>query len=214
MAQSAEKLGAQVRYSRVTGLSRTISGVAVQLAHGTMDADAVVLATGPWCQEAEAWTGATIPVVPFKGQILRLQMSGDQLNATLGWKKSYAACKPDGLIWAGTTEEHVGFDQQPTASGRGEVMADLLKMAPFLAEAQLVHHTACLRPLSPDGLPIVGRLPGWDNLYVCTCAGRKGILWSTGMGRATADFMLRGHSDVPNIGHMRPERFAQGSATL
>lgn len=214
MAQSAEKLGGQVRYGRVSGLSRTASGVAVQLAHETLHADAAVLATGPWCQEAEAWTGATIPVVPFKGQILRLQLQDDQLNTTLGWRKSYAASKPDGFTWAGTTEEHAGFDQQPTAAGREQVMADLLKMAPFLAEAQLVHHTACLRPLSPDGLPIVGRLPGWDNLYVCTGAGRKGILWSTGMGRAVADFLLRGRSDVPNVEHMLPDRFAQGAPAL
>ena len=207
MAQAAEKLGAEVLYGRVTGVAKSGNGVSVSMAGRTLEADAAVLATGPWCQEAEAWTGASIPVVPFKGQILRLQLEGKQLQTTLGWGKSYAASKPDGLIWAGTTEEHVGFDGQPTPDGRDAVMGDLLRMAPFLAESQLVQHTACLRPLTPDGLPIVGRVPGWDNLYLCTGAGRKGILWSTGMARATADLILRGHSDVPGLEHLQPGRF-------
>ena len=207
MGQAAERLGAEILYGNVTGVARSGDGVAVSMGENRLHADVAVLATGPWCQEAEAWTGASIPVVPFKGQILRLQLTGRQLHTTLGWGKSYAASKPDGLIWAGTTEEHVGFDDQPTPQGRDAVMGDLLRMAPFLSNAQLVQHTACLRPLTPDGLPIVGRVPGWDNLYLCTGAGRKGILWSTGMARATADLILRGDSDVPGLEHLRPERF-------
>ena len=207
MAQAAEKLGTEIMHGRVTGVTGAGDGVAVSMANSTLKADVAVLALGPWCQDAEAWTGTVIPVAPFKGQILRLQLENKQLQTTLGWGKSYAASKPDGLIWAGTTEEHAGFDDQPTPYGRDAVMGDLLRMAPFLAEAQLVQHTACLRPLTPDGLPIVGRVSGWDNLYLCTGAGRKGILWSTGMARATADLILRGHSDVPGLEHLEPERF-------
>ena len=207
MAQAAEKLGAEILHGKVTSLAKSGDGVTVSVGGNTLHADVAVLATGPWCQEAEAWTGTTIPVVPFKGQILRLQLQGKELHTTLGWGKSYAASKPDGLIWAGTTEEHVGFDDQPTPQGRDAVMNDLLRMASFLSEAQLVQHTACLRPLTPDGLPIVGRVPGWDNLYLCTGAGRKGILWSTGMARATTDLILRNHSEVPGLEHLHPERF-------
>ena len=212
MATAAEKLGSEIVHGKVTGVARSGDGVAVSVGGNTLEADVAVLATGPWCQEAEAWTGTSIPVVPFKGQILRLQLENKQLQTTLGWGKSYAASKPDGLIWAGTTEERVGFDDQPTPQGRDAVMGDLLRMASFLSEAQLVQHTACLRPLTPDGLPIVGRVPGWDNLYLCTGAGRKGILWSTGMAQATADLVLRGHSDVPGLEHLQPERFAGQAA--
>ena len=208
MATAAEKLGAEVLHGKVTGIHRSGDGVAVSVSGNTMAADVAVLATGPWCQEAEGWTGTSIPVVPFKGQILRLRLENRELQTTLGWGKSYAASKPDGLIWAGTTEEHAGFDDQPTPQGRDAIMGDLLRMASFLSEAQLVQHTACLRPLTPDGLPIVGRVPGWDNLYLCTGAGRKGILWSTGMGCATADLILRGYSEVPGLEHLLAERFS------
>ena len=89
-------------------------------------------------------------------------------------------------------------------------MADLLKMAPSLTDARLAHHTACLRPLSVDGMPIVGKVPGWDNLYIGTGAGRKGILWSTGMSFGLADLILKGNSDVPGIEFLGLGRFTEG----
>jgi glycine oxidase len=85
-------------------------------------------------------------------------------------------------------------------------MGDLLKMAPSLAEAELVQQTACLRPLSADGLPIVGKVPGWQNLYLGTGGARKGILWSAGMCYGLADLILKGSSDIPGLANLAPER--------
>ena len=89
-------------------------------------------------------------------------------------------------------------------------MGDLLRMAPSLSSAELVHQTACLRPLSRDGLPIVGKVPGWQNLYLGTGAGRKGILWSTGMSHGLADMILHGTSEVPGLTFLDPGRFQKG----
>jgi glycine oxidase len=86
-------------------------------------------------------------------------------------------------------------------------MGGLLTMAPSLSEAQLVRQTACLRPLSADGLPIVGKVPGWQNLYVGTGAGRKGILWSVGMSHGLADLIVNGSSQVPGLEFLDPARF-------
>ena len=79
-----------------------------------------------------------------------------------------------------------------------------MKMAPSLVDAELVHQTACLRPISADGLPIVGQVPGWQNLYVGTGSGRKGILWSTGMCHGLADLVLKGVTEVPGIPALDP----------
>ena len=89
----------------------------------------------------------------------------------------------------------------------GKIMGDLLQMAPSLSEAQLVQQTACLRPLSGDGMPIVGGAPGWANLYIGTGAGRKGILWSTGMSFGLSELILNGKTSVPGIEHLDPARF-------
>ena len=87
-------------------------------------------------------------------------------------------------------------------------MSDLLQALPFLEDAELNQQTACLRPWSYDGIPIVCRAPGWDNLYICTGGGRKGILWSTGMCHGVVDIILDRKSVVPGLEHLDISRFS------
>lgn len=209
VAQAAEKYGANIVQRRVTGLLGSGSKCrGVKLETGEMEAGAVVLAGGPWTGGMSDWCGVEIPVRPLKGQIIRLQLSENPMVASLNYAGSYAASKPDGLIWAGTTEEDVGFDEELTTAARDKVLGDLLKMAPSLAEAELVQQTACLRPLSADGMPIVDAIPGWENLYLITGGGRKGILWSTGMAHGLADLILKDRSEVPDLGALSLARFS------
>ena len=208
VAQAAEKYGATILQRRVTGLLGD-EGICrgVKLQSGEMEAGAVVLAGGPWTGGMSEWCGTEIPVRPLKGQIIRLQLSENPMVASLNYAGSYAASKPDGLIWAGTTEEDAGFDEELTTAARDKVLGDLLKMAPSLAEAELVQQTACLRPLTPDGMPIVDTVPGWNNLHLITGGGRKGILWSTGMAQGLADLILTGSSKIPDLSALSLSRF-------
>ena len=208
-AQAGESLGAEMLQRRVTGLlSDGDRCLGVTFENGQMEAGLVVLAMGPWSQQASRWSGFNIPIRPLKGQIIRLQLSEDPMRASLNYAGSYAASKTDGLIWAGTTEEEAGFGEELTIAARDKVMGDLLKMAPSLSEAELVQQTACLRPLSEDGIPIVGVVPGWKNLFLATGGGRKGILWSTGMCEGLADLILKGSSMVPGLASLDPNRFS------
>ena len=77
---------------------------------------------------------------------------------------------------------------------------------PSLAGATLERQTACLRPVTPDGLPLIGPVPGWDNAYVATGGGPKGVLLAPAMGRAVADLILAGRTDL-SIGPASPARF-------
>ncbi|PKB71274.1 MAG: hypothetical protein BZY87_06580 [SAR202 cluster bacterium Io17-Chloro-G6] len=206
--RAAEGYGVEMIQRRATGLiSAGGRCTGVTLENGRIDAGAVVLAMGPWTQEASAWCGVEIPVTPLKGQILRLRSENEPLGLAVNYNHSYVATKPDGLIWAGTTEEHAGFDENPTSAARDSIMADFLKMIPGMREAELVQQTACLRPLSADGLPIVDKVTGWDNLYVATGAGRKGILWATGMAQLASDLIGGSESKVPGGEHLRLRRF-------
>ena len=208
VAQAAEKYGAAMAQRRVTGLLGDGGRCrGVKLETGEMEAGAVVLAGGPWTGGMSEWCGVEIPVRPLKGQIIRLQLSENPMVASLNYAGSYAASKPDGLIWAGTTEEDVGFDEEITTAARDKVMSDLLRMAPSLAEAELVQQTACLRPLSADGMPIVDAIQGWENLYLITGGGRKGILWSTGMAQGLTDLILTGSSEIPDLPALSLSRF-------
>jgi len=208
-SQAGERAGVEILLRRATGLiSKADRCLGVTFEGGRLEAGTVVLAMGPWAGDASSWCRFNIPVSPLKGQILRLQHSGAPIKTSLYWSGSYAITKPDGLVWAGTTAEDVGFDEQPTIEARDKIMADLLTMAPSLVESQLVRQTACLRPLSADGLPIVGKVPGWTNLFVGTGTGRKGILWSSGMSYGLCDLIIKGSSQVPGIEFLDPARFS------
>ena len=206
--QAGELNGVELVQRRATGLvgeGGRCTGVTLE--NGRIDAEVVVLAMGPWTQQASAWCGSDIPVRPLKGQILRLRSENEPLNLAVNYDHNYVATKPDGLIWTGTTEEEAGFDENITVAARDNIMADFLKMIPGMREAELVQQTACLRPLSADGQPIVDKATGWDNLYVATGAGRKGILWSTGMAHALLDLISGGESEVPGVEHLKLDRF-------
>ena len=207
MAQAAGRAGAKIRRGRVDGVSHEGGGYRVSTDAGDVSCGSVVLAMGPWGGQATSWLGFPIAVRPLKGQILRLWAPGPPVRCSVGWDGNYATTKPDGLLWTGTTEEEAGFDENPTTEARDEIMTSLLKMLPSMAGAQLVRQTACLRPLAADGLPMLGKVPGWDGLYVATGAGRSGIVLGPAMGRVTADLITAGEASIP-IADFEPGRFA------
>ena len=208
LLQAAEKYGATMRHGTVTGLKRSQSRVTgVQLDSGEISCAKVIVAMGPWTQEAEAWLGIPIPIRPLKGQILRLEVDGPPVQQSLYPSGGgYVSTKFDGLVWVGTTEEEVGFDDHPTPEARDYIMKLVLEVMPSLSEARVALQTACLRPLSADGLPIIGEVPGWEGVYLATGAGRKGILLAPAMAQAIVDLTTSGHTKL-SIDGFSPGRF-------
>jgi glycine oxidase len=136
-----------------------------------------------------------------------MRYDGPPFNVSLNYQGNYVDSKADGLVWAGSTEEETGFNDHASSRGRDSILGDLAHMAPSVVSAPIVNHTACLRPVTPDGIPIVGRLPGWDNLYLASGAGRKGILWSVGMSQVAADLITQGETEISGAEFLSPNRF-------
>ena len=209
-ARAAEQHGTELVSQRVTGIEYRGGQVnAVTYDGGKVEAGAVIVAMGPWSQLIADWCDTELPVQPLKGQILRLRYGGPAFDVALNYRGNYVDTKSDGLVWTGSTEEEVGFDAETTSAARDTIWQNAAQMAPDLSNAQLVKQTACLRPVTPDGMPIVDRLPGWDNLYVATGAGRKGILWSTGMCDIIANMVMQGGAEVAGTEHLKADRFAK-----
>ena len=209
LASAAKKLGATVRSGIVRGVERSGGRVTkVLLEDGEIACGTVVLAMGPWSRMAEPWLEAYIPVDPLKGEILRVEPPGPPLAHDFSGGGSSLYPKPDGLVWCGTTEEWRGFDRQPLDSTRQTLMQRAVRLMPDLAQSRLTLHTACLRPVTPDWLPIIGKPPGYDNVVLATGAGKKGILLSPGFGKAVADIVSNGETQMP-VSDFKPGRFSQ-----
>ena len=205
-----EGAGATVIHRQAVGLAlQGQSATGVLLDDGaTLACGAVALATGPWLAEAARWLGAHLPVTPLKGEILRLAAPGPPLELAVSWQGHYAASKPDGLLWAGSTEAKAGFDDAPSASGRHAVLGAVRKLLPQLADAPIARQTACLRPMTPDGRVVLGPLAGWRNIVVAGGGGRKGVLYAPAMGEALADLAL-GRETPVDLSPLDPNRFAR-----
>ena len=175
----------------------------------TWSCDAVVVALGAWSGLLDV--GLTVPIEPLRGQILRLEPSGAALDYHIG-----GACqvveKTDGRVWIASTVEQTGFEVEETQEARDNLMTRLAGTVPEFTRLPVVAHTACLRPIAPDGAPIVGEVGDVDGLYLATGAGTKGVLLSAAMGRATADLVVSGETSVA-IEACSPDRFmAAGTA--
>lgn len=208
LSTSAQQSGTQVRIGTVAGIA-ALQGdtVRVTLENGVVECGQVVIALGPWSRRAESWLGAYIPVDPLKGEILRMKLPDPALKHDVSGNGGNIYNKPDGTSWCGTTEEWRGYDRQPVEETRKNILERVTRIVPDMANAKLTMHTACLRPVTPDWLPILGKAPGYENVYLATGAGKKGILLAPAIGKSIADLITGGKTDI-HIDGFSPGRFA------
>ena len=205
---AARHAGASLRPGTVRGLEvRADHATRVLLEDGEIECGQVVLAMGPWSRQAESWLNTYIPVDPLKGEILRMRLPGDPLEHDVSGGGASIYSKPDGLAWCGTIEDWRGFDRQPLPETRDRILEGVKRIVPAIADAELVMHTTCLRPVTPDWLPILGRVHGYRNAWLATGAGKKGILLAPAIGKSIADLITRDETSLP-IENYAPHRFA------
>ncbi|MBN9634896.1 MAG: glycine oxidase ThiO [Actinobacteria bacterium] len=142
----------------------------------TRDAGITVLANG--IDAPALWPG--LPIRPVKGEILRLRwrkgcMPVPQrvVRARVHGRQVYLVPRADGVVVGATQYEH-GRDIAPTVTGVRDLLDDACAVMPALGEYELAECAAGLRPMTPDGLPIVGWLD--DRTLSATGHGRNGFL--------------------------------------
>ena len=80
-------------------------------------------------------------------------------------------------------------------------------LVPSLRRREIASEWAGLRPGSPDDLPIMGRLPSRENVYVATGHFRNGILLAPITGKLMSQLILKGKTEMP-LEPFSPARFA------
>jgi glycine oxidase len=173
---STRRLGVEI-YSgvEVTGLitrNDTVQGV--QTADGSSMAETVVLAAGAW----SASIGGVMPqapVRPQRGQILALDQTRVGIkHVLLTPGDPYFVPRCDGRLVIGATREEAGWDASLTAAGVAWLLNRAMQVAPSLADCPIAEIWTGFRPVSADGLPLIG--PGeLRGLYFLTGHGPSGI---------------------------------------
>ena len=82
------------------------------------------------------------------------------------------------------------------------------RLSPALGAARVLASQACHRPVTQDGLPLIGRVPGLEGAYVATGHSVWGILNAPATGEAVAELILDGAARTVDLASFDPARLA------
>ena len=154
------------------GAGRRATGIA--LADGTISAEHVVIAAGAWSPQI-AGLPRPLPVEPVRGQMAATPWPAGTPPAILYCDHGYVLARAGDALM-GSTMEQVGFDGRVTEAGIAQIVGGAARLLPALATARPTRTWAGLRPVTPDGRPIVGAEPETPGLWFATGHGRNGVL--------------------------------------
>lgn len=195
----------------VVGLSRRGREVAaVETADGSLAADHVLIAAGAWSGAVAALAGVRLPMQAGKGYNVTVDGPALALRHPMYLMESHIAVSPfaGALRMSGTMELsgiNLRLDSRRVAAIRHGADRYLPGWERGAAETTWVG----MRPLTPDGLPVIGRAPGYDNLYLATGHAMLGVTLGPATAAAIADLIHDGHTDV-DLAPFDPARFGGG----
>jgi glycine oxidase len=205
LAIAARKAGAVLTYGiEVERIERAGLGVRVVTRDRDVEAGLLVLATGAWSGEF-----MDLPVHPVRGQMLLLGGVDWPWNGSFRSQHGYAVRRGATGLLVGATVEEAGFANYNTAGGVESLLRFTRQTLPGLDNARLETTWAGLRPGTPDGLPIVGPIPGWP-VIAATGHYRNGILLAPWTAREVA--RLAASQDMDEAGPFSPARFVSRMA--
>jgi len=179
--------------------------IAVWTDRGRAKAGQFLLAAGAWSDALLQPIGWRPCIRPIRGRIALINTGVPLFRRILLWGTRYLVPRPDGRVLVGSTEEDAGFDKRTTTRAIGDLLVLACHLVPGLADAHLQRCWAGLRPGSPDGLPFLGAVPGFENLFVAAGHFRAGIQLSPATGLVMKELFLGQPLTVP-LDAFRPDR--------
>lgn len=201
LVEAARKHGVELfLQAPVRSLVRSDNAVKLELHHGSLEAAVVIVAAGAWSPQLLAPCGIKVPVRPARGEMLAVRPTGWDLTHILAAGDGYMVPRDGGEVLIGSTTAFVGFEKHVTTSGLATLRAQAASIVPRIDEAAELRSWAGIRPCSTIRRPVIGPLPGWENVILATGHHRNGILLAPITARLVSELVLGVPPSVP----MRP----------
>lgn len=197
LAKGAAKLGAKFQLGNpVTNFIREDKRVIGIVVNGeTLYADTFVIAAGCWAGTLTAQLDIPIQIGPAKGQIVLVEAMPPPFQHIVDGLGIYIVPRADGKILLGATVEYVGYDKTATVDGTKQMIDAGIAIAPQLAHSTFVQTWAGLRPYAKKG-PLLGYLPGYDNVVLASGHFKNGILLAPITGQLVAELLTTGQPSL------------------
>ena len=221
-AKRARELGVDVRTdTAVTNITLNGSSKTIHTTQGDFEVPVVIMAVGPWTNRLGAMIGVQFPFEVSRHKVITLKI---ERPYRLDWpivkdltipEKIYFRPETGGVVLLGTGDHGDPIEDPDTLrdhvnNAHIEHMAALIahRMPPF-AEAQVTAGWTGPYDITPDWNPIVGEVPGYEQLYVAVGFSGHGFKLAPTIGEGLAQTVLGQDVRVP-IEMYNMERFAAG----
>jgi D-amino-acid dehydrogenase len=200
LAERCAAMGVTFRFgTNILGARASGDAVeSIETSHGPLRADRYVLALGSYSPFLARKLGYRLPVYPVKGYSVTLPIEASHTPPDLGGVDEHQL-----VAWARfgnrmrftATAEIAGYDTHHTPADFTDMLRTARELFPNGADFDRPAYWAGLRPMTPEGTPIVGATRH-RNFFVNTGHGHMGWTMSCGTARLLADIM---HGRAPEI---------------
>lgn len=225
--RAVEKYGLKVEIAKLERVEVEEGRVGSVVVEGgrVLDADAVVLAMGPWSSKLTLLS-SVFRVYGLKAHSIVLDpRDGSSITPHALFLSYYSSerggaldpeiyPRPTGEVYVcGMSKEEEVPDDPAEIKGNPESIAMLKRVAKSVSshlgegEAVVKAEQACFLPCTDDGMPVIGEVPGVKGCYVATGHNCWGILNAPATGAALAELLLHGHSTIVDLKRFSPSRF-------
>ena len=202
----------------------------VTTTHGSYPCKVVVNAAGVLAPQIGDMLDIDIPIKPRRGQILVTQAI-EPLARCCMLSAGYISAKFDaaaarqsgqgvsidqttkGNILIGSTREFVGYNRQTTLAGMAQIAHRARQLVPCLGDLHVIRSFAGLRPYTPDGLPILGKVDAIEGLIMAAGHEGDGIALSPITGEIIAQ-LIAGETLSISIEPLHLSRFASMKSSV
>ena len=220
LLDGARSRGATLRVGAVEAVAVRESTARGVIAGGeTIEADAVVLAMGPWTGRVG---GVRLPRIHgLKGYSVTLAAPDVPAHALF---MDYRAAdgtglepeiipRPDGTVYVCGMADRQPLPESADGVEVSEAGCAVLaraagRVSAALAAAAITRRQACYRPVTDDGVPLIGPVPGARGTYVATGHGPWGMLNAPATGLALSELIVDGGARAVDLEPFDPARLA------
>jgi D-amino-acid dehydrogenase len=194
----------------VHGFRTDRSGVsAVVTVNGEYQAREIVLALGAWSPTISLGLGLRLPIQPGKGYSITYDTAPNAPKLPLFLKERAVCVTPfQGGFRVGSTMEFSGYDRSLNRARLKALMRGASEYLSIIPQPRIQEEWFGWRPMTPDDLPIIGRVPSLKNVTLATGHGMLGLTLSPITGLLIGE-ILAGRSPSVNILPFSPARFGR-----
>ncbi len=185
--ENAEVKHIEVGAGRVKALTIARHGHGAKVA---VDESKVIACGGAWTKLLLSKVGYGSSIEPVKGEMLLYKFAAPPLKAIVLFDGRYLIPRRDGHLLVGSTLEYAGFDKTLTDTAKATLQASAASMMPDLKNTVPIAQWAGLRPGSPQGIPLIGDVPGLENMYVNAGQFRNGLVLAPASAKLLVDVIL------------------------